>query len=132
MKQPDGEEDMPIIFSYTRAQAITDGVLVDLTEWALETGFRVPVACTSTVWSQYIEPADDLRPAGQSERGRAHDVLWLLYVTICKCPPNTDQLRFKISFLMSARNQQTVELKAISGPGDAGEPVLTLMLPDED
>ena len=73
-----------------------------------------------------------LRQVGQSERGRVHDVLWLLYVAIRKCASHTDQLLFKISFLMSARNQQTVELKAISGPGDAGEPVLTLMLPDED
>ncbi len=125
-------DDMPIVFSYTRAQAIADGVLVDLTEWARETGFRVPVACTSTVWDGYIVPAQDLRPTGQSERGRAHDVLWLLYVAIRKCPAHTDQLRFKISFLMSARTHETIELKAISGPGDTGEPVLTVMLPDED
>jgi len=25
-----------------------------------------------------------------------------------------------------------VRLKAVSGPGDAGEPVITVMLPDED
>ncbi len=41
--------DAPVIFSYTRAQAIEDGVLVDLTAWAKETGFRIPVACTSSV-----------------------------------------------------------------------------------
>ena len=100
--------DMPLIFSYTRAQAIADGVLVDLTEWARETGFRVPLACTSAVWHGYIVPADELRPVGQSERGRAHDVLWLLYVAIRKCPSRTDHLGFKVGFLMSPRNHQTV------------------------
>jgi hypothetical protein len=124
--------DMPLIFSYTRAQAIADGVLVDLTEWAKETGFRVPVACTTAVWHGYIVPADELRLADQSERGRAHDVLWLLYVAIRKSTSRSDQLRFKVAFLMSPRNHQTIELKAISGPGDTGEAVLTILMPDED
>ena len=39
-------EDAPVIYSYTRKQAIEDGVLVDLTEWSKETGFTIPVACT--------------------------------------------------------------------------------------
>jgi hypothetical protein len=132
MKDNNTPNDMPIVFSYSRAQAIADGVLVDLTEWARETGFQVPVACTSAVWHDYIEPKDGLRPVGQSERGRAHDVLWLLYVAIRKCPLHTDQVRFTVIFLMSPRKHVTVELKAISGPGDAGEPVLTIMLPHED
>ena len=66
--------DAPVIFSYTRAQAIEDGVLVDLTEWAKETGFRIPVACTCAVWNGYIVPSEDTREFGQSERGRAHDL----------------------------------------------------------
>ena len=35
-------DDVLIIFSYTRAQAIEDGVLIDLTEWARETDSRSP------------------------------------------------------------------------------------------
>lgn len=45
-------ENAPVICRYTRTQAIEDGVLVDLTEWAAETGFRIPVACTATVWHE--------------------------------------------------------------------------------
>ena len=47
-----------VIFSYTRSQAIEDGVLVDLSEWARETGFRFPVACTRAVWERCIVPPD--------------------------------------------------------------------------
>lgn len=130
--KPHEDQDMPITHSYSRAQAIEDGVLVDLTEWASQTGFKVPVACTAAVWHGYIVPKDELRLAGQSERGRAHDMLWLLYVAIRKCPSHTNHLGFKVIFLMSPRNHQTVQFKAISGPGDAGEPVLTIMLPCED
>ena len=40
----------PVIFAYTRAQAIEDGILVDVSETAREAGFRIPVAITRTVW----------------------------------------------------------------------------------
>jgi len=126
-------EDMPVIYSYTRAQAIEDGVLVDLTEWAKETGFRIPVACTSAVWNGYVEPPAGTTELGQSERGRGHDLLWMLYLAI-KAANEThhEQLLFKVIFLQASSKQETVTLKAICGPGDQGEPVLTVMLPDED
>ena len=41
-----------IICSYTRAQAIKDGVLIDVSEAAKEAGFKIPVAMTDTVWDQ--------------------------------------------------------------------------------
>jgi hypothetical protein len=125
-------EDAPVIFSYTRAQAIEDGVLVDLTEWAKETGFKIPVACTSTVWNQYIVPPSGTKELGQSERGRAHDLLWMLYSTIRGAGKGDDRLLFKTIFLQAPRRHETVTLKAICGPGDRGEPVLTIMLIDED
>ncbi len=61
--------DAPVIFTYTRAQAIEDGVLVDLSEWAKETGFKIPVACTSEVWHSYITPPQGARELGQAEDG---------------------------------------------------------------
>lgn len=127
--------DMPVVFSYTRRQAIEDGVLVDLTEWARETGFRIPVACTATVWHQYIAPPEGTRALGQSERGRAHDLLWLLYTNIRACKhkgEGDDRLLYKVIFLQTPHRQETVTLKATCGPGDHGEPVLTVMLPTED
>jgi len=126
-------EDAPVIFSYTRAQAIEDGVLVDITEWARETGFKVPVACTATVWNGYVVPPPGTEPFGQSERGRAHDLLWLLFLAI-KASKNTgqDQILYKVLFLMAPNKTEEVTLKAHFGPGDDGEPVVTIMTPDED
>ena len=125
-------EDAPVIFSYTRAQAIEDGVLIDLTEWAKETGFRIPVACTAAVWHQYIVPPEGMKELGQSERGRAHDLLWMLWLVIKRAGPDGDLVLFKVIFLQAPRKHETVTLKAICGPGDKGEPVLTVMLRDED
>ena len=45
---------MEIIDSYTRKQAIADGVLIDVTETASEAGFRIPVALTRAVWADYV------------------------------------------------------------------------------
>ena len=121
-----------VIFSYTRKQAIEDGVLIDLTPWAKETGFKIPVACTATVWHEWITPSEATESFGQSERGRAHDVLWMCYVAIKSARSGGDQLQFDVLFLGSDQRQHTVTLKAVCGPGDEGEPVLTIMLPHED
>ncbi|MFH0980056.1 MAG: DUF6573 family protein [Planctomycetota bacterium] len=45
---------------------------------------------------------------------------------------DADRLLFKVVFLQAPGRHETVRLKAICGPGDQAEPVLTLMLPDED
>ena len=62
------KKDDVVIFSYTRAQAIADGVLIDATELAKEAGFRIPVAVTAGVWGECVAvPAawpDRTRPAG--------------------------------------------------------------------
>ena len=124
-------DDAPVIFRYTRQQAIEDGVLVDLTEWAKETGFTIPVACTAAVWNQYITPPEGTREWGQSERGRAHDVLWMLFLAIRRSQGG-DRIVFEVIFLNDRKRHETVQLKTICGPGDDAEPVLTIMLPHED
>jgi hypothetical protein len=60
--QPDNFWGEPI-FRYTRAQAIADGVLVDLTTTiddkgqllCQQAGFKIPVAVTRTAWERTIE-----------------------------------------------------------------------------
>lgn len=122
-----------VIFRYTRAQAIEDGVLIDLTEWAKETGFRIPVACTAAVWHGFIVPPQGARELGQCERGRAHDILWLLYVAIRRqSGAARDRLEYEVAFHQAPHRHETVKFRSICGPGDNGEPVLTIMLPDED
>jgi len=124
--------DMPVVFSYTRQQALDDGMLVDLTEWAKETGFRIPVACTRALWDGHLEPPKGTEELGQSLRGRTHDLLWMLYVAIRKASASNDLLHFEVIFLSRHKRHETVQLKAVCGPGDQGEPVLTVMLPNED
>ena len=125
-------EDFEVIHRYTRAEALADGVLVDLSQWAAETGFVVPVACTRSVWESYIVPSEDTRSMGQSERGRAHDVLFMLFHAIRHTNREGSVVHYDVGFLMPGSKHETVRLKAICGPGDRGEPVMTILMPHED
>jgi hypothetical protein len=124
--------DSDVIYAYTRQQALDDGILVDATALAKEAGFKWPVAITTRLWHGYIVPALDLVPDGQSANGRLWDLLSILHHTILNSKDDTF-LRFSVLFLMSPGSTLIpVELISVAGPGDNGEPVITVMLPDED
>jgi len=103
--------------------------LIDVTEMAQEAGIKYPTALTSAVWHQYIVPADDLVSQGQSEQGRLWDVLWMFRVNSLK--NYSSEMFFEVYFLMDNK-QELIRLKSICGPGDDPEPVITIMLQDED
>ena len=43
-----------VIYQYTRAQAIEDGILIDVTETAREAGITFPTAVTAAVWERCV------------------------------------------------------------------------------
>ncbi len=118
-----------VIDTYTREQAIEDGVLIDVTTMAKEAGLRYPVAITRHIWDTYVVPDERSRAYGQSEEGRLWDVLWMLRNSVRKA--ENDIVLFKVYFVMKERQQRLVALKAHCGPGDKGEPVITIMGIDE-
>lgn len=114
------------IFRYTRAQAIEDGVLVDVTEWAssreMMGGFRIPVAMTAAVWAEVEAP----KGSTQDTRGRAHDVLWMASLA-ARRQIDSDRATFTVRL-----GQRNVRMWIHVGPGDDAEPVATIMLEGED
>jgi hypothetical protein len=66
--------DAAIIHIYTRAQAIEDGVLVDVSESSefKELRFRYPVALTRAVWERYVQVPQGV--ALQDWHGRLWDL----------------------------------------------------------
>lgn len=121
-----------LIASYSRSDALREGTLHDLSDLAQQSGFVVPVAATAAVFHNYLDPSADLIAEGQSLVGRAHDLLFVLRIAIA-ASPSTDTLFFKVLFVLApGRPAVPVPLKALIGPGDSGEPVLTILEPDED
>ncbi|WP_320172891.1 DUF6573 family protein [Maridesulfovibrio sp.] len=125
------EDEFEVVYSYTRKQAIEDGVLVDVTEQAQETGFKVPVAITANLYHRYIEPPDGLEGEGQSTTGRLHDVLLLTFLA-AKDRWDGSMVEIEPLFVMGEGPRfEKVKCWAVIGPGDSGEPVLTIMLPED-
>lgn len=120
-----------LIYSYTRAQAIADSVLIDVTDEAKAHGFKVPVAITDHLFNVYVDAPAGLETEGQSTAGRLHDLLTLAMIA-ARTSKGIDRAYFKISFLMAPGRTETVQVIAHIGPGDHGEPVLTIMLPEDD
>lgn len=120
-----------VVFSYSREQAITDGVLVDVSDMAREAGFRYPVAMTAAAWADCVAWPESKRGAGQSESGRLWDVLWMTKLAI----KGAEGDRVSLTVLrvpVHGGRAAPVELQAVVGPGDEWEPVITIMLPGED
>lgn len=118
-----------VIFRYSRADALADGVLIDASELAREAGFRYPVALTSAAWhaSVAVSPSDPVH----DETGRLWDVLNVLRFSI-PAARGISEIEFCVTVCDEHENTRKVDLRAVCGPGDNAEPVVTIMLPDED
>ncbi len=119
------------VYRYTRADAIRDGVLIDVTDTAKEAGFKYPVALTAAAWAKCVAVPPGVEC--QDEAGRLWDVLWLLACAV-RGGAGGAEVRFGVHVRNDNRDgtPPLVRLKALCGPGDQGEPVVTVMMPEED
>lgn len=120
-------EGVEVVSTYTRAQAIEDGTLVDVSSVAKEAGIMFPVALTREAWNRYVEV-----PTGvicQDEAGRLWDILWMFRQAVRR---GSNPLLYRLYVRNDNRRPKLVTLKAVCGPGDNGEPVITILLPEED
>ena len=124
-------DDASIVYSYSRKQALADGVLFDLSIPVGEIGH---VACTAAVYHRYLVPDKIMEAMGQSLEGRTHDLLWMMCCKIDEARlahTLSERMTFKTIFLMPPGKLVTVNFVVTCGPGDTGEPVITIMLPNE-
>ena len=119
--------DCDVIYHYSRAQALADGVLVDVTPRAREAGFVYPVALTSGLWADIQDIPEQCR--GQDTEGRLGDVLWMARSAIKQNPAGSEML-YQLTLPVGNRTAYTVRM--LCGPGDHREPVITLLRENED
>src|SRR5574343_697163 len=100
-----------VISSYSRADAIEDGVLIDVTNEAKEAGFKIPTAMTAGVYD-----------AIGNDEG-IEGIKGMLTELFCSVRyAKSDRVNFTF---------KDTEMYAVVGPGDTSAPVLTIMLIDE-
>src|SRR5437764_1000390 len=94
-----------LVHAYTRAQAIADGTLVDLTaEDAIRTravvrenGIRYPLAVTRAVFGRVIALTPAAERAGNDVEGRTHDLAGMLARAVRAAAPGQTAVWFTVS-----------------------------------
>ena len=121
-----------VIYSYTRAQAVADGLQVEVTKTAQEAGIRFPVFLTRTVYDSFVTVPPGV--TAQDEAGRLWDVLWMLRFAIMRSRAGQAYLPFALYVRNDNRAARLVKLVATCGPLDIddAQPSITVMMPDED
>jgi hypothetical protein len=112
------------VYSYSRRQAIEDGVLVDLTFLVItRQHWNVQLCCTDSVWT-IIQ--DAVTNHGKDLTGILHD-LYTVAKHAIKHATSQDRIYFRATVGVTAH-----DFVLAYGPGDTAMPVLTLMLPSDD
>ncbi len=122
-------KDFEVIHSYSRKEAINDRVLMDVSNSAKDIGILYPVAVSQAVWAKYVFMSDEQEDYEYLEEQRLLDILF-------KFKRKAEQtkgpdLLFEI-FVQFTAEPEEVTLKAVCGPGDRMEPVITIMEVNED
>ena len=127
-----------VIYTYTRAQAIEDGVLIDPGSMAKEAGFKWPVVLTAGAWEDCVTWTDDdsqQQKIHQDQSGRLWDVLYMASFAVRANKDSGDRILFELYRVPKDGQSMDAELttlKLIVGPGDSSEAVITILLPHED
>lgn len=117
-------EEADLIFSYSRAQAIRDGVLVDVSGRAKVLGYRFPVALTAAVYAAVT--------AGANDGGERAARLDLLLIALRDSIARASRIGDRLDFIIDAPSLAPLSAWALCGPGETPDPVITVMLPHED
>ena len=131
-------EEADLVSSYSRAQALADGELVDVSTIAREAGFTLPVAVTRAVWVDCIQWGADEKEAKpqacQDQEGRLWDVVYMANRSARQNPraSRSSFCVYRVPTDGRGLKARPVMLILRVTPGDQGEPVLTICQPLED
>ena len=133
------EDDDNVIFSYTRKQAIEDGVLVDVTHrqgGELKSGgklFYASVVMTASVWADVNNLPMGFFDVSEEDKvpGRTFDILSMARNAIHPKLLAKDNYVYTADFKVTVGTEE-LDLYIHAGPGDDGEPVFTIMQIGED
>jgi len=139
-----------LVYAYTRAQAVADGVQVEVSKVSQEAGIKFPMFLTRAVFDNYV--AVPAGVTGQDEAGRLWDIVWMTRFAILRASRgprpwerervaagrvrDVGQTRLPVALYVRNDNRaaKLIKLIATCGPLDIDDPApaITVMMPDED
>lgn len=121
--------NLQVVRYSSRAQALKDGTLVDITVAAEQAGLRgLHVAMTREAWSRCVAATPVMENAGSNRHRRLWEVAGMLHAAMRRSVPRCE-ITLEIRCLDQSLRTIAVPLRVVAGTGDAGKPVLTLTLP---
>ncbi|HGO6074588.1 TPA: DUF6573 family protein [Burkholderia cepacia] len=120
------------VSKYKRAQALEDGVLVEVPlEIAELSAFKWPIALTAGAWAACVDwPADDKT---DNEPDRVFEVLKDAWMAVRRMDRASASAHFSTTRRIPRQALPSdVPLTVYVGPGDDGEPVITIALRSEE
>jgi Ethanolamine utilization protein EutJ (predicted chaperonin) len=118
------------LFGYTRADALRDGVLLDITETACVCArLQVPTAMTAGLWNA-LAPGEPFNPQDERLKEVLYGLLFASVGLIPSRPLDSPTAQVRIYQLPVGGNNLAV--RAAAHLDEAGQPVFTLMLGSED
>ena len=117
-----------VIYAYTRAQAVADGVQVDVTKTAQEAGIKFPMFLTRAVFDAYVAVPEGV--TGQDEAGRLWDVVWMTRFAILRAHGHSDRCPVALYVRNDNRAARLFKLFAVCGPLDMNnpQPAITVLM----
>lgn len=133
------------IFTYSLQNALEDGVIICLSskkghENDCRQFYKVPVYITETLYNKHIEAAKKLYPTDsiQDQEAVEKTVGWTIYdmlnmsrILFTELSPHVRQFEYHLQATASTFDEKTIKNLAVSGPGLAGEHIITFMLPED-
>jgi hypothetical protein len=109
--------------------ALGDGLLIDVTPAARTVMIRHPVAISAGVHARCVAVPEVLEHDDTEDR-RTWDLLWVLVRAIFKKRVGS-LVEFEVVVRKDKLQLDIERLVAVCGQGDHGEPVVTVLLPEE-
>ncbi len=121
-------QDFDCIYSYSRSEAIANGILVDLSGFEAAKIYNHPIACTRAVWA-IVDKAIKNNQYHNSYEGVLYDICYMAWLRAEQV--RDQQFLFKVIITGTGRKRYHT-FKMHIGHGDDLRLVLTIMLPDEN
>ncbi|MQS17476.1 hypothetical protein F7Q99_36155 [Streptomyces kaniharaensis] len=122
-----------VIDTYTRAEAIEDGILIAVPHEAQRAAhLRFPVALTSALHGTCVaRPGEDGKLAAVMEAVRLRELLWLAHNAMRSQGGQRAEFMFCYLGPGGEDDERTARVAVVIGGGDQGEPVLTVRFASE-
>lgn len=132
-------ENWDTIYTYTDDDMVADGALIRLADvpalapLVAEAGFRVPVVVTRGVWDAAIETSPAAAARGESDAGRAWDLLFVSSLAFQRAAITPDDGFVELTLTATAANGKpyTFQVWGVAEFDPRGALQIKILLPSE-